>query len=103
MAFGRRCDPGCESWPDDEDYKRCPKCGLKTTRFSNLTPLDEDEAAELASKLRFEHFYEVYDRKADPDRLIPDAELAHYDELYPNGRPSNADKILGQKKAREST
>lgn len=44
MAWGRRCDLGCESWPDDDRYVNCPVCGEPTTRFSNLRPLSPSEA-----------------------------------------------------------
>lgn len=90
MAWGRRCDLGCESWPDADDYKRCPECGGETTRYSNLRPMDDDEAASAKAHKEFETFYEVYDRKADPARLVMDPEEAVYwDEKYPEGRPDN--------------
>jgi hypothetical protein len=66
MAWGRRCDFGCESWPDDDHYKTCPSCGKETTRYSNLRPLDRTEALIA----EFEAFYEDYDTNSDPKRLV---------------------------------
>jgi hypothetical protein len=47
MAWGRRCEIGCETWPDESTYTTCPSCGEKTTRYSNLSPLDAAEARSL--------------------------------------------------------
>lgn len=47
MAYGYRCDIGCASWPDMVLYKQCPTCGGPCTRFSNLTPMEPDEAEPL--------------------------------------------------------
>ena len=69
MAVGRRCDVGCESWPDSDNYKTCPVCGEETTRFSNLKPLTQPEA----NAREFELFYERWDADRSPDRLAPDA------------------------------
>jgi hypothetical protein len=69
MAFGRRCDMGCESWPDDDKYETCPICGQEAERFSNLDPLTETEAAHAL----FEHFYAKWDEDHDPARLEGDA------------------------------
>lgn len=66
MAWGRRCDNGCESWPDDKRYKRCPSCGEPATRFSNLQPLDKLEALYA----EFEAYYEDWESDQDPKRLI---------------------------------
>lgn len=60
MAWGRRCDIGCESWPDDTAYKECPICGMETTRFSNLIPLDEAEAKAAKARVEFEAYYEKH-------------------------------------------
>ncbi len=56
--FGRRCAIGCESWPDLEEYERCPICGEVTTRYNNLLPLTKKEAKSRAAHARFEDFYE---------------------------------------------
>lgn len=69
MAWGRRCDLGCESWPDDDKYKKCPVCGDKTTRYTNLDPISEEDAAHVL----FEHFYEKWDAEHDAARLEGDA------------------------------
>ena len=87
MPQGRRCDMGCETWPDDFKYRVCPECGQPTARFqgSNIHPLTEEEAAP---KL-FEAFYREWDQNMPPTRLdmAPD-ESVKWDSLYPNGRPS---------------
>ena len=54
---GRRCQIGCESWPDDDAYDMCPRCGEPTTRYTNLRPLDVFEAHAIASRLDFEDYY----------------------------------------------
>lgn len=59
-AWGRRCDFGCESWPDHDDYATCPACGEETTRYSNLKPLDADVARSLKLELDFESYYEEH-------------------------------------------
>ncbi len=56
MAWGRRCDIGCESWPDSNKYARCPLCHEETTRYTNLKPISETVARELA----FEAYYEEH-------------------------------------------
>lgn len=47
MAIGRRCSIGCESWPDEGIYAKCPRCGETTTRYSGLEPLSHAEAKEI--------------------------------------------------------
>ena len=76
--FGRRCAIGCESWPDEDDYKTCPICGEVTTRYNNLLPLDSEEAASVANHARFEEFYENWCEKrgitvSGPIRFLKDA------------------------------
>lgn len=58
MAWGRRCDLGCESWPDELIYQKCPECGGPTTRFRNLHPMDNDEARSVLRHKTFERYYE---------------------------------------------
>lgn len=58
MAWGRRCEIGCESWPDEAIYDPCPTCGQKTTRYRNLTPLPADEARSILLHEQFERYYE---------------------------------------------
>lgn len=58
VAAGRRCDIGCESWPDKAIYQTCPVCGEKTTRYSNLTPLPDDEAERVLLMKQFDRYYE---------------------------------------------
>lgn len=69
MALGRRCDLGCETWPDDDRYDTCPECREETTRYSNVKAI----TAEEASAREFELFYEAWDAAHDPARLAGDA------------------------------
>lgn len=69
MALGRRCDTGCESWPDSDRYKTCPVCGEEATRFKNLQPLTQQEA----NQREFELYYERWNEQHDPARLAGDA------------------------------
>lgn len=59
---GRRCDIGCESWPDTAEYKVCPVCGEQTTCYSNLHPLDVDEARSKRLHIEFELY--CYEKRA---------------------------------------
>jgi hypothetical protein len=63
MAWGRRCDIGCESWPDEPIYQKCPTCGEPTTRFSNLTPVSAEEGRSAIRAAAFERFYEHHCRE----------------------------------------
>jgi hypothetical protein len=56
MAWGRRCEIGCESWPDEDQYKACPLCGDPAERYGNLEPLSPSEAKHRV----FEAFYEQH-------------------------------------------
>ena len=58
MALGRRCSIGCETWPDEAVYARCPVCGEETTRYKRVTPLDADEARSILLHAEFEKYYE---------------------------------------------
>ncbi len=60
---GRRCDLGCESWPDELIYQKCPVCGEPTARYTNLNPVDPDEARSVIRHKAFERFYEVHCQK----------------------------------------
>jgi hypothetical protein len=55
---GRRCDLGCESWPDADEFSKCLRCGGPTTRYSNLQPLSLAEARSIKRHVEFERFYE---------------------------------------------
>lgn len=59
---GRRCDLGCESWPDELIYQRCPTCGEKTTRYTNLYPVSDEEGRSAIRHEAFERFYEAHCR-----------------------------------------
>ncbi len=93
MSKGRRCDLGCDSWPDDEDYKRCPICGEETTRYNNLRPLPEDEARSVKAHHEFEAMYSALDRHRDGEPKMNAAESRVWDDLYPGGRPSNYEEV----------
>jgi hypothetical protein len=60
MPFGRRCGVGCASWPDKALFAHCPQCGEATTRYSNLTPLSDDEADSILLHKEFDKFYARY-------------------------------------------
>lgn len=89
--WGRRCDLGCESWPDHNDYGVCAVCGEETTRYSNLLPISDEDAEILKRQLDFEAYYENYcDRVSRPaDGPLEPTHKQHekYDALYPGGRP----------------
>jgi hypothetical protein len=57
---GRRCALGCESWPDEAIYSRCPVCGQPTERVSNLEPLSDEDARSILLHAEFEKYYEKY-------------------------------------------
>lgn len=57
MAVGRRCDCGCQTWPDDKAYETCPICEQKTSKFSNLQPLGRAEALSIVRHMEFERYY----------------------------------------------
>ena len=63
MALGRRCELGCESWPDTEAFKKCPECGEPTRRMSGLSPLALEEAQSVLRHYQFERAYEEHCRK----------------------------------------
>ena len=87
MALGRRCDAGCESWPDEKQYATCPLCGEATTRFRNLQPLEPEEARQRV----FDVFYEgwCFNKKQPTDGPLPNTpeESLFWAERYPDGRP----------------
>jgi hypothetical protein len=67
MAAGRRCDLGCESWPPDERFITCPVCGEPTENYTNLKPLELDEALSILNHQKFERFYEGHCRSRGID------------------------------------
>lgn len=80
MAWGRRCASGCESWPDKLIYQKCPICGGAATRWSNLDPISEDEAA----RIMFELYYE---RRCERLGIPVDGPLPkHYEQSLPSPR-----------------
>jgi hypothetical protein len=74
VAWGRRCDLGCESWPDDPKYKTCPACGEPAPRYHNLSPLTMTEAERFRKNALFEEFYETrcIARGISADGPLPD-------------------------------
>lgn len=60
MSAGLRCDMGCGSWPDLQEFKTCPVCGSNCSRFNNLNPVSVEEARSIANHARFEEYYESY-------------------------------------------
>lgn len=94
MAWARRCDIGCETWPDDDDYDICPICGEETSRFSNGRPLDPDEARSIRLQVEFEGYYVDYcenlGQPSDGGLPMKPEDEARWDEKYPDGRPDNA-------------
>ena len=55
----RRCDIGCESWPDDPIFTTCTYCGEQTRRVRNATPTVEfEEARSIKLHELFDLFYE---------------------------------------------
>lgn len=90
-TWGRRCDLGCESWPDDDDYDTCPVCGEPTERFSNLRPLSDDDAKSMRLILNFEQYYidycEARGQTLDGGLPMTPEDEAKWDEKYPQGRP----------------
>lgn len=58
MAWGRRCDAGCYSWPDSADFHLCPICEKQTERFYNLEPLTESEARHVLFDLYYQRHCE---------------------------------------------
>jgi len=81
--IGRRCNVGCETWPDDDKYEYCPVCREPTKRFSNMTPLDESEARAAA----FEAFYAEWDKRPAVRLKETPEETLRWDTLYPGGKP----------------
>lgn len=55
----RRCDIGCESWPDAAIFNFCSYCGEPTTRVNNINPtISLEEAKSIKLHELFEKFYE---------------------------------------------
>lgn len=81
-GLGRRCELGCESWPDSNEYAVCPRCGGETTRFSNLQPLSEAEARSIKRHIEFNAYYEhqhCLQRGISPSGPLP----PEYEEQLP--------------------
>jgi hypothetical protein len=55
----RRCDIGCESWPDKAIFSTCLDCGEPTERVGNIEPTISDEDAEVRLLyVQFDRYYE---------------------------------------------
>jgi hypothetical protein len=59
---GRRCEMGCETWPDDTLYSICPNCEEPTRRFTRMSPLSAEEALSKKKHADFERWCEANDR-----------------------------------------
>lgn len=57
-GLGRRCEIGCETWPDSDEFKTCPKCGEPAKRYSGMTPLTLEEARSIKAHIDFDAYYE---------------------------------------------
>lgn len=56
---GRRCEMGCETWPDKALYAHCLRCGEPTRRVrGRVTPLSDEEAESILKAVAFERYYE---------------------------------------------
>lgn len=62
-AAGRRCDLGCESYPDDVAYKTCLVCGEPTRRLNNAWPMPADEAHTKLMRAKFEQWLDDHNRR----------------------------------------
>lgn len=96
--IGRRCEVGCETWPDDDQYERCPGCGKPTRRYRNMTPLDDSEARRAA----FEYFYVEWDKRPAVRLQETPEEKLRWEALYPGGRPLPEDQPKNAKTADSS-
>lgn len=56
--LGRRCDMGCETWPDEAEYARCPVCEEPTSRYRDVHPLSPEDAQSKVNHIKFERYYE---------------------------------------------
>lgn len=83
MQWGRRCDIGCESWPDEPIYQKCPICGGQTTRYSNLEPVSQEEGRSAIRAAAFERFYEHHCRERGQTVDGPLPCSADIDARYP--------------------
>lgn len=63
MAWARRCAIGCETWPDEILYKKCPVCGEETDRFSNAADYEIVSREEALSRKAHAEFEEYYARR----------------------------------------
>lgn len=54
----RRCTICANDYPSTNEYKTCPVCEERTSRFSNITPMPDDEARSIKLHAEFERYYE---------------------------------------------
>lgn len=76
MPRGRRCSIGCESWPDEPIFAKCPICGETTRRYRGLKPLSNAEAQSVLLNAEFETYYARYCAKRGQPAEGPLPELA---------------------------
>lgn len=54
----RRCEIGCESWPDDDIFITCSVCGERTRRVGNISPtIPFEEARSIKLRELFDEYY----------------------------------------------
>lgn len=82
--LGRRCDMGCETWPDKQIYAKCPQCGEPTTRYRDVYPLPDDEAETILVSEQFKAYYE---KRCAQLGIPADGPLPkHYEQALPAPR-----------------
>lgn len=59
-TWGRRCELGCESWPDSLEFNTCLRCGGPTKRYSNLQPMSLEEGRSALAHAKFTAYYEKH-------------------------------------------
>lgn len=75
----RRCEMGCESWPDSDLYNFCLSCGEATTRIKQSPTLTDEEARSRTLHALFEEHYawRCAQIGVEPDGPIPPADEVH--------------------------
>lgn len=60
----RRCAIGCESWPDEDEYKTCFVCGEPTRRLGNVNPtMTAEDAVARLREAQFQAYLEASGRE----------------------------------------
>jgi hypothetical protein len=53
------------------NFDKCLACGDATSVIQNASPLNDDEAYDLATHFMFDRFYADWELSQSPDRLDP--------------------------------